>query len=291
MGKMFLFFMGCLLAPFAALYGQSTAYQPIFIPHTQWNLFVLQYATGAMLPTVQRTLKDTSMSGIEHQVFSEDALGTKSRNIYLREDITAKKVYVLDGDETRLLYDFNLKKGDLFQFKDLKFEVYSVEDISLADGMRKQIKLKCLNKSADLLTWIEGVGATISPLYYKHYASTEVDVKVTCFFRKGVFVYGLTDYNCELPVASSDVANSQLSLDIAPNPFSNDLKIDIKNTENEGFKLNLSSVSGVSLFSESVNLPEENMNLQLDLGHLPNGIYLLTIASAKKVITKKIIKT
>jgi hypothetical protein len=291
MGKVFLFFMGCLLAPFAALYGQSTAYQPIFTAQTQWNLFVLQYATGAMLPTVQRTLKDTIMSGMEHQVFSEDALGAKSRNVYLREDITTKKVYLLDGDDTRVLYDFNLKKGDLFQFKDFKFEVYSVEDISLSDGIHKQIKLKCLTKAADLLVWIEGVGATISPLYYKHYASTDVDVKVTCFFRKEKFVYGLTDFDCALPVATKDFADSKLSMDAAPNPFSNDLKIDIKNTENESFKLNLSSLSGVSLFSESVNLPEQNMDFSLDLAHIPSGIYLLTIASAKKVITRKIIKT
>jgi hypothetical protein len=291
MGKMLLFFMGCLFAPSAALYGQSTAYQPIFTPQTQWNLFVLQYATGAMLPTVQRTLKDTTMAGAEHQVFSEDALGAKSRNVYLREDITTRKVYVIDGDETRVLYDFNLKKGDFFQFKDLKFEVYSEEDISLSDGIHKQIKLKCLTKAADLLVWIEGVGATISPLYYKHYASTEVDVKVTCFFRKEKFVYGLTDYDCVLPVATNDFADSKLSLETTPNPFSNDLKINIKNTENEDLKLNLSSIAGVSLYQESFSFPSQEMDFYLDLAHIPNGIYLLTIASAKKVITRKIIKT
>ena len=289
MRKVLLFSIGCLLATSTVLFGQSTAYHSIFTSQTQWNLFVLQYATGTIVPTVQKIVKDTTMLGQRHMVFTEDA-NAIGRNIYLQEDAASQKVYVVEDNETNLLYDFNLKVGDLFKFKDLEFEVISVGKIALTDGNRKRIELKCLTKTADFLVWIEGIGATISPLYYKHFANSDTDVKVTCFFRAQQLEYSLSDFPCALPLANNDIIASSLSMSVSPNPFSDNLKINIKNPENEDFALQLFSITGVLLYSEKFNNLSQEVAMTLGFNNLTSGVYLLNITSSKGLVTQKIIK-
>jgi hypothetical protein len=289
MGKVLLFSMGCFFAPFTKLFGQSSAYQSIFTTQSQWNLSVLQYATGTKLQTVQKIIKDTMMSGQTHRVFAEDAT-VLARKVYLKEDSLARKVYVFEDNETRLLYDFNLKKGERFKFKELEFEAIEVSDIQLPVGTLKRIELKCLTKLADFLIWIEGVGATSSPLYYKHYASPDIDVKVTCCFRNQQLVYSLSDFPCTLPVGTDDESKTKLNVDVFPNPFADDLKIKVKNPENESFKLQLFSIIGVELYNQIVSADESDFSTDFNTKQFPSGIYILKVTSPKGTITRKVIK-
>ena len=272
------------------LFGQSTNYHSIFTAQTQWNLFVLNYSNGSIVPAIQKVTKDTAMSGKSHMVFAPDATVPNRNNAYVSEDSAEKKVYVTENNETFLLYDFTLKKGDVFKCKDLDFEVLSASDFESGEGSRKRIELKCLTKLADNLVWIEGVGATISPLYYKHYASTTQDVKVTCFFRGQKLVYSLSDEPCAVPVGSNDIHSGLLRMQVSPNPFSENLSVAIQNPDNEDLTLQLYSTTGVQLYSEKIVQKEQETTLNLGFNDLMSGIYLLHIRSGSSTVTTRIVK-
>lgn len=276
--------------PFTVLMGQSTNYFPIFTKHTQWNLFLL--SNNKIDMGFQKVTKDTIIGGQNFSVFAENGLYPEKSTAYIFEDVPAKKVYVMENKNTRLLYDFTLKKGDNFEFKDDKFEVIEVGNVATREGNVTQITLKRLNKPADFLVWIEGVGATISPLYYKHYGNQESDVKVKCFFRKSELIYSLTDENCPapMPLNTTSLASS-FKVDVFPNPTINDLIIQVKNSENQALEMELFNISGVSLERKQLFSFQEDIQISWDVQNLENGMYFLQIRTPNGMITKKIIKS
>lgn len=288
--RKFVIFSLWLSMPFSTLMGQSVNYFPIFTNSTQWNLFVSN--NGAIDMGFQKVTKDTLIGGQFFSVFAADGLHPQKSTAYLFEDTNARKVYVMEDGNTRLLYDFTLKKGDKFEFKEDKFEVIAVGKIPTREGDATQITLKCVNKLADFLVWIEGVGSTVSPLYYKHYGKSSLDVKVKCFFRRSELIYSLSDEVCPTPTQTSFAESALLGIQVFPTPTINDLTIHVKNSENQAFEMELLSISGVSLNKKQILSQGEDFSLNWDMQSLESGMYLLHIRSSNgSMITKKIIKS
>jgi hypothetical protein len=78
------------------------------------------------------------------------------------EETADLKVFIRDGDDEFLLYDFGLNQGDVFSSALLydSLFIYEVDTVVLLDGTkRKRLWLTCYNDPLSFMTeWIEGIG-------------------------------------------------------------------------------------------------------------------------------------
>jgi len=89
-------------------------------------------------------------------------------------------------------------------------------------------------------------------------------------------------------VSTDDYAINN-EINVYPNPFNERMHIDWSGIDEPGSKLIISNALGQVVFSETVNLSNHNKNNVIDLKGNEPGVYVLTIQSEKKLITKKII--
>ncbi len=83
--------------------------------------------------------------------------------------------------------------------------------------------------------------------------------------------------------------NNKADVEVFPNPFSEDLKINLTNPETIAL-INITDVSGKLLLSASGNEAILNVKLNAIAGKLASGIYLIKMQSDDKIINQKIIK-
>lgn len=88
--------------------------------------------------------------------------------------------------------------------------------------------------------------------------------------------------NCEAVLSIEDMTNSK-EITVYPNPTSSVLNIDAKK---EIISIQLNDVSGKTVLAKKSNLLKDNINIQ----HLPKGVYILTVEMKGQTVTKKIIK-
>ena len=81
------------------------------------------------------------------------------------------------------------------------------------------------------------------------------------------------------------------NVEATPNPFSDQIKINIENPVSEKTIVTLNDVSGRKMKqTESTLLSGNNALLMTDLGKLPSGVYLLTVTTESQRQTVKVIK-
>ncbi|MES2140879.1 MAG: T9SS type A sorting domain-containing protein [Bacteroidota bacterium] len=78
------------------------------------------------------------------------------------------------------------------------------------------------------------------------------------------------------------------TLDVYPNPASRIFNINFKESSSPA-TLNISDTKGQVIFSQVLDGPSQGRNKTIDLKDNAPGVYLLTIRSTEKIITKKII--
>lgn len=115
------------------------------------------------------------------------------------------------------------------------------------------------------------------------FTSTADDGSITVLFTSdgGVTEQGwIAAVECtQLSVEDNNISE----LEIYPNPTSSILNIDAKK---EIISVKLNDVSGKSVLNKKSNALKEKLNI----GHLPKGVYVLTVEMKDKTVTKKIIK-
>lgn len=73
-----------------------------------------------------------------------------------------------------------------------------------------------------------------------------------------------------------------------PNPASNTLNIQVLNCEANNLKIKLFSVLGNEILLNDLRQSDNKGSFVLNVGQIPDGIYLLTIQSGKDQVTKRI---
>lgn len=73
-----------------------------------------------------------------------------------------------------------------------------------------------------------------------------------------------------------------------PNPTSNTLNIQVLNCEANNLKIKLFSVLGNEILLNDLRQSDNKGSFVLNVGQIPDGIYLLTIQSGKDQVTKRI---
>lgn len=93
----------------------------------------------------------------------------------------------------------------------------------------------------------------------------------------------------ENAVTVHEVIGVDNDINIYPNPFSNEITIEIENVINNSFQIEIRDVNGKVIVKELGAVEQGKLKLVIDK-KLPLGIYVLQIVSEKTVFTKKLIK-
>jgi len=91
---------------------------------------------------------------------------------------------------------------------------------------------------------------------------------------------------------STSIADLQeeISVEVFPNPITNDLNVVIENEllEND-IIFTISNLFGRTVHQEQMNFPNKEIEHQLNVSTYPEGVYLLTMQSGNQIVTKKFV--
>ncbi|MFM2393716.1 MAG: hypothetical protein RLZZ546_1698, partial [Bacteroidota bacterium] len=186
---------------------------------------------------------------------------------YFREE--GDKVYKLIDTSEILVYDFNLKVGDVFDNGDLKAKVIMVENqilpVLFSYRTTRVLTLECLNSpSGSTFKWYQGMGSLIDGPDCKFDINTELN----CFFINDIRIYPRTQSSTVLDcwvVATNDLVFSEFQ--IIPNPINDVLKI---KSEIDINSFEIWDISG-RLIDEVKNINEYDVHL------LSQGVYFIKV--------------
>ncbi len=164
---------------------------------------------------------------------------------------------------------------------DITVNSSSIEDNSIVTNSTQLVSLKV----AESYQW------------YKNYEKLEGETDRIYLYQGEVGIYWVLTFEggcnkiseiLDLGVGTSEELIEDLNnkIEIKPNPFNSELDINIDYNSNNG-TLTIVNILGKELLTIN-NLQNEN---HLQLGHLPNGTYILIIQLDELRLTKKIIKT
>jgi hypothetical protein len=218
-----------------------------------------------------------------------------------REVAAQKKVYQYDlANSMDFLYiDFNLNYGDSFNLT-IGGSVYSLtvctKDSMLINGCYHNKVNLSNNGGFNSYNFVEGILSEINPLNPFRWPG-DPQVYTTCECHNGQFYYDnlgspFAPFSCNLsctPPTPCSVINSQEDLEsylqftIYPNPISSVVNIEDSQNELHTAKIDIKNILGESVHNSS-------FISQIDLAHLPPGVYFLTIRTGYKLNTIKFIK-
>ena len=80
------------------------------------------------------------------------------------------------------------------------------------------------------------------------------------------------------------------SLNVFPNPVTNNMNIQIEIRKNVSLNVTVTNLLGETLVSDTKDLNEGIQTLNVNMNNLPTGIYFLNLSDGQEVISKKILK-
>lgn len=231
---------------------------------------------------------DVVIDGVTYKKFIDTAWG--NTEVFLREDVPAKKVYRRINNADVLLYDFSLTVGSTITLSNgLGYNVMSVTDIPTGDGLtRKKIYL---NNFITSETWIEGVGSPNNPLKPRHELPSDPYLYVQCSFQNGSNIYNHGFVNTGTPTDCASLGTVESSLNkttLSPLPFSSATTLKIEH--------NLQNAT-VTIYNQLGQSVKQINNINgneavIERGNLQSGIYLLQLKeNGKTLATQKIVIT
>lgn len=284
----------------------SQDYIPLIDTNKRWNMTRHLYNAQTYTFTARIKNIDTLINGNTYQKVVSDTIYTLTPTQaegylgYIREDLTTKKVYytILDKevlpfyfeeDEERLLYDFSLELGDTvevmgtiecpasgFPLKTLK--VVEIDSVELLDNSkRKRWTLTGLD-GGNFVRWIEGIGSEYG-LYMPSCPYTAMhwyEYSLLCFYQDNEHLYQEPNKNtCAIFWTSNtdEVDKSKLSVNVYPNPVSDEINIEFEITCNCKREVIIYNTSGLEVLKETST--SNSLNIKLEM--LPKGVYYLNI--------------
>ncbi|NJM79034.1 MAG: hypothetical protein HC854_04235 [Flavobacterium sp.] len=135
--------------------------------------------------------------------------------IYVREDISTKRVYRRINNADVLMCDFNLQVGNTIVLGNGNlYSVFSITNINVNGGQRRKFTLTNLTfPSAGTETWIEGVGNNNNPLRPTFELPSDPAYNIRCSYQNNVSIYnfglanGGTATTCPTPTLSIENQN------------------------------------------------------------------------------------
>lgn len=237
--------------------------------------------------TISSIIGDTLFSGQTYYVmtelvfdYGESMSNHAPQKYFLREDISAAKVYQYDPDfyEEKLIYDFSLSIGDTLPMQP-EYVLRSITEGSTPVTRRNFI---FINENNDSIVWVEGIGNysnVLQPTAIKH----ENISKIICVEQNDSIVYDAGSFKGW--VTCDDKPNTDLSslksAGIGISPTITNKYIDIVGDVNLDY-CEIFDANGIRVIC--------SIQKTIDVSGLSNGIYLVVIHEAKRHHTHKFIK-
>lgn len=156
-----------------------------------------------------------------------------------------------------------------------------------------------IERSYDAQTWeetgsIKGAGTTTKQTHYQfpdnHPLTSGIHRPTSTFYRLKQTDYdGKETYSKTVSVDWNNV--SPVTFDIAPNPFTESLRISVNITETSGVTLHLQNLMGEKYVTQYMQLDNGKHEINInDLGNLPGGVYILHLEQQQESQYFKLIK-
>ncbi len=279
---------------FGTAKAQSNAYQPMLNSDAFWRIG--EFSCGIFMSDIQVTSQDTLIDGQSYKIVTQTyEWGGPVNQLYIREDVNARKVYrySLNLQTELLIYDFSLNEGDSF---DLAVESWdntvvtyphtidSIGQVQLQNGLwhrhffltRQAIPE---DPSTYAYSWIEGLGcdslAVFNYMPYPWYST------LLCHKLKGeilwnVDLWGSTycdfSFVSETPLSNNNLTtNPESVIRIMPNPSNDFWIIDAGTKPVNNATLRLFRIDGQHI----KDFPAQAQQTLIDNRQLATGVYLL----------------
>jgi uncharacterized repeat protein (TIGR01451 family) len=153
-----------------------------------------------------------------------------------------------------------------------------------------------IERSVDGLTFtqitaINAAGNSSVPKYYSYPdALSNIVSKIVYYRLRTVDLDGRAVYS-KIVALRMDGTIALSSINVYPNPFTNNIKMQIQSNKEIASNIRLINLSGMQVAQRSVTLqPGDNIVVLKDLESIAAGIYLMEIRTGEELITQKIIK-
>jgi hypothetical protein len=254
------------------------------------------------------------INGIEYKKLCADSLcnnylyGVRSDNhkIYIAYDIDNDGI-----DEEYLAYDFNSNVGDTLHgvittynnyfFITTTFYVAEICSIPINSILHKSITVHDIENAPSIpINFIEGVGTKSGPGILANYSFLSGAMSLFCFSQKDSTISNIYDMQTCSPVyplymnsgdscttimnGTVDYVKETINLTIYPNPASS--IISIESTKYQLESIRIEDVLGQEIYY----LQPQNNKTEIDISHLPSGIYIIQLQSKNGVVSKKFVK-
>lgn len=154
-------------------------------------------------------------------------------------------------------------------------------------------------KDATLNNWktlgsVKGKGNTSSLTNYQFTDNLIGDVspEMPIYYRiKQIDFDGKYTYSNIVKLSNGDAKNDQRHIEISPNPFENEISIQLNALANEKAKIEMYNTDGSLVYTKTMDLEHGINNLVMnELGDLPKGLYILKVNQNGFLKTFKILK-
>ena len=139
--------------------------------------------------------------------------------------------------------------------------------------------------------------ADTTTLYIRYYASGQTTTGGWGFFSSDTGVCGLIINGSLVATGARPAINSNnapltlnegIELNIAPNPFTGDLKLSYKSATDQPLTLNIYNLAGTLVYTRTLELATDDIYLQLN--NILAGNYILSLQSDNARVVRKIVK-
>lgn len=283
----------------------DTTVFPMLKDKPSWNVL----ATNGTWQIIQQYTdlitydKDTMLCGkVFSRVKFED--NGKLRIVYVRTE--GQRVFYFNetpcqgGAYEELMYDYGMNSTSdteiikfPFENKEYLFSPIKIDTVMLFGKNRKRLFMRydSFNSSKDYYdTWIEGIGSLKHPFFtHLNIPPDGYTYEILCMHSHAKQQYQHSKYkSCWVSsVATNNSPTENIAIDVFPNPFQNELTINLLDNNDLTYHLEIYNLLGQTVYSTTLS-----NSLTFDTSFLPKGTYFLSIfnQNEKKKLVKKIWK-
>ena len=297
---------------FVAIEANAQQYIPFPTDSAQWSVRHY-YNNSQSCNSYQYKMKgDTILNGIiYHKIYYSHDLAYSSPNqtlhCFVREDST-KKVFVKypsgAGVDTAefMLYNFNLSIGDTVTIKLLyfttdstyKLQVTAIDSFATNIDTRRYYRLTTIPPAYwpcayFQFDWRVGAGSPLSPFYDEIPDGCATQYEVSCFWYKGVYIWGGT--YCDYETGIDEIKTNDNNLQVYPTPANVGITVEFNLTETTNVSIEIKNALGqiVKVIDNRAFSNGKN-KIEIDVNEFSSGVYFVQLQSVNKIFNAKFVK-
>ena len=264
--------------------------QTLLEENKTWNV-VTCMNFGGCSTQILKISGDTTIDQVIYKklYFTNDSIDNNWHILYgIRENTETNLVYIYDfmKGEEKLLYDFSLQEGDIFQTPlcpDFEMVLGEIDTVTLENG--EQRRRYSFGYSEQ---WIVGIGSLnglVSVGY--NYCMMDIWKELSCCHESDELIYMSPEYSdCYVNTLGIEDGMKKELVKVFPNPTNGMIKLQFNDLVFSDMTIEVVNMSGQLVFS---NVFSSYNNESIDLNYLSKGIYSIIIKSDNQIYRDKLL--